>query len=111
MLGARRNLLVALLEIVLVDGGILVGPRKVDDDLALETFKDTGKLVRPHKSGDVILIGVRRNDVFEDAVRAVLGNGGNERLCRALARTRVDEHFGVADLDERAVARVLVAEL
>ena len=111
VLGARLHFLVAFFEIVLVDGGVLVGLRKVDDDFALKAFKDARELIRSHKGGDMILIGVRRDDVFEHAVRAVLGNGGDERLRRALARTRVDEHFGIADLDERAVARVLVAEL
>ena len=59
---------------------------------------------RPDEPRDMIAVRMGRNDVFEHSVRAVRAEIVGDLRRVGLVRTRIDEHLGVADLDERAVA-------
>lgn len=58
----------------------------------------------------MILVRVRRDHVLELSVRAELFDLGHECTRRVLLGSRVDEHFGIAHLDERTVPDVFVPE-
>ena len=59
----------------------------------------------------MILVRVRHDDVFQNAVRAetvdIFPYGGDT----ARLGPRIDEHFGISDLDQRTVPRILIPQL
>ena len=58
----------------------------------------------------MVLIGLRGNHVFQHAVRAVPADILRNRFRRGLPRTGVHQNFGIAHFNQRAIARIFIAE-
>ena len=69
---SRFDFRVAVSDIFFVSLCIFVRAWKIDDDLAFVAVKDTRRRIASRKPCNMILVGMRRDDVFEYSVRAVL---------------------------------------
>ena len=105
-----RHFRVALFTIISVDRRIFVGQSEVDDHLAFIPRKDARRRGTSRKARNVISVCMRRDDVFEHAVRTKPIDIGGSRIRTGLARAGVDEDIGIARLDIDRVARKRVAQ-
>ena len=70
---------------------------KINNVFTLIPLEDTVAGLRGNKSGDMILMGMCGNDVFDYAVRDIAIEIGGNGCRAALPRSRVDQNINVAD--------------
>ena len=88
MFRARGDLRVALGDVFAVNARFLVlriRQREIDDRFADEAFKYARRFRRADKARDVVLVGMRGDDVFERTVRTELLYVRDDRTRRILA--------------------------
>ena len=85
--------------------------RIIDNRSANKAFKHAVRRRRTDKACDMILVSVRRDNVFQHTIRTILLYIRYNGRSRALSRTCINQHFRISRLDKGAIPRVSVADL
>ena len=110
MLGTVLDQSGAFRQVVIIDLCRSLTLREIDERSDLIEVENP-VIILADEPSDVVLMGVSRNNVLQNAVGAVLIDVIRDGTRGALTGARVDENIDVASFDEGTIARVVIAEL
>ena len=110
-LRSQRRAIIDCLYVSVVNIACSIVSRKLNDRSDLIAVQKTRARISaclPDQPGDVIFMRVHGDNVFQNSVRAILRDVIEHDLrgCGRRFRAGVDQNFGIARLDQRAVPRV-----